>query len=41
MFAVLTAYHTIGGGALTEPYGDLVIFFCSADIRYRWHSGRC
>jgi hypothetical protein len=24
---VLTAYHTIGGGALTEPYGDLVIFF--------------
>jgi hypothetical protein len=27
VFAVLTAYHTIGGGALTEPYGDLVIFF--------------
>ena len=27
VFVVLTAYHTIGGGALTEPYGDLVIFF--------------
>lgn len=27
VFAVLTAYHTIGGGALVEPYGDLVIFF--------------
>lgn len=27
VFAVLTAYHTIGGGALNEPYGDLVIFF--------------
>ena len=27
VFAILTAYHTIGGGALTEPYGDLVIFF--------------
>ena len=27
VFAVLTAYHTIGGGALTQPYGDLVIFF--------------
>ncbi len=27
LFAVLTAYHTIGGGALVEPYGDLVIFF--------------
>lgn len=27
VFAVLTAYHTIGGGALTHPYGDLVIFF--------------
>ena len=27
VFAVLTAYHTIGGGALAEPYGDLVIFF--------------
>ncbi len=26
VFAVLGAYHTIGGGALTEPYGDLVIF---------------
>ncbi|HUJ95792.1 MAG TPA: Ni/Fe-hydrogenase, b-type cytochrome subunit [Terriglobales bacterium] len=27
LFAILTAYHTIGGGALVEPYGDLVIFF--------------
>jgi len=27
VFVVLTAYHTIGGGALAEPYGDLVIFF--------------
>jgi Ni/Fe-hydrogenase b-type cytochrome subunit len=27
VFGVLTAYHTIGGGALTQPYGDLVIFF--------------
>jgi Ni/Fe-hydrogenase b-type cytochrome subunit len=27
VFAVLTAYHTIGGGALIQPYGDLVIFF--------------
>jgi len=27
VFVVLTAYHTIGGGSLTEPYGDLVIFF--------------
>ena len=27
VFAILTAYHTIGGGALAEPYGDLVIFF--------------
>jgi Ni/Fe-hydrogenase b-type cytochrome subunit len=27
VFVVLTAYHTIGGGALTQPYGDLVIFF--------------
>ena len=27
VFAVLTAYHTIGGGALVQPYGDLVIFF--------------
>ncbi|MGP8244918.1 MAG: Ni/Fe-hydrogenase, b-type cytochrome subunit [Bryobacteraceae bacterium] len=27
VFAVLTAYHTIGGGSFTEPYGDLVIFF--------------
>ena len=27
VFAVLTAFHTIGGGALAEPYGDLVIFF--------------
>lgn len=27
VFAVLTAYHTIGGGAFTQPYGDLVIFF--------------
>jgi Ni/Fe-hydrogenase b-type cytochrome subunit len=27
VFAVLTAYHTIGGGALAQPYGDLVIFF--------------
>ena len=27
VFVVLTAYHTIGGGALTHPYGDLVIFF--------------
>jgi Ni/Fe-hydrogenase b-type cytochrome subunit len=26
VFAVLMAYHTIGGGALTQPYGDLVIF---------------
>ncbi len=26
VFIVLTAYHTIGGGALIEPYGDLVIF---------------
>jgi len=26
VFVVLTAYHTIGGGALTQPYGDLVIF---------------
>jgi len=24
---VLTAYHTIGGGSFTQPYGDLVIFF--------------
>ncbi len=27
VFVVLTAYHTIGGGALVEPYGDLVIVF--------------
>ena len=27
VFVVLTAYHTIGGGALAQPYGDLVIFF--------------
>ena len=27
VFVVLTAYHTIGGRALVEPYGDLVIFF--------------
>jgi Ni/Fe-hydrogenase b-type cytochrome subunit len=27
VFAVLTAYHTIGGGSFTQPYGDLVIFF--------------
>ena len=27
VFVILTAYHTIGGGALTYPYGDLVIFF--------------
>ncbi len=27
VFAVLTAYHTIGGGAINYPYGDLVIFF--------------
>ena len=27
VFAVLFAYHTVGGGALAEPYGDLVIFF--------------
>jgi Ni/Fe-hydrogenase b-type cytochrome subunit len=27
VFAVLMAYHTIGGGALAQPYGDLVIFF--------------
>jgi hypothetical protein len=27
VFVVLTAYHTIGGGALVQPYGDLVIFF--------------
>lgn len=27
VFVVLTAYHTIGGGALNYPYGDLVIFF--------------
>ena len=27
VFVVLTAYHTIGGGAVAEPYGDLVIFF--------------
>ena len=27
VFVVLTAYHTIGGGALRQPYGDLVIFF--------------
>jgi hypothetical protein len=33
VFAVLTAYHTIGGGALAQPYGDLVIFFRSADVR--------
>ena len=27
IFVVLTAYHTVGGGALSHPYGDLVIFF--------------
>jgi Ni/Fe-hydrogenase b-type cytochrome subunit len=27
VFAVLTAYHTIGGGSFAQPYGDLVIFF--------------
>ncbi len=27
VFAVLTAYHTVGGGAIAQPYGDLVIFF--------------
>ena len=27
VFAVLMAYHTIGGGALAQPYADLVIFF--------------
>jgi len=27
VFAILTAYHTVGGGALEQPYGDLVIFF--------------
>jgi Ni/Fe-hydrogenase b-type cytochrome subunit len=27
VFIVLTAYHTIGGGSLVQPYGDLVIFF--------------
>jgi Ni/Fe-hydrogenase b-type cytochrome subunit len=27
VFVVLTAYHIIGGGALVQPYGDLVIFF--------------
>jgi len=27
VFAVLMAYHTIGGGALAQPYGDLVVFF--------------
>lgn len=27
VFVVLLAYHTIGGGALAQPYGDLVIFF--------------
>ncbi len=27
VFVVLLAYHTIGGGALVQPYGDLVIFF--------------
>ena len=32
VFVVLTAYHTIGGGALVEPYGDLVIVFRPADI---------
>lgn len=26
VFVVLMAYHTIGGGALAQPYGDLVIF---------------
>jgi Ni/Fe-hydrogenase b-type cytochrome subunit len=26
VFAVLMAYHTIGGGAMAQPYGDLVIF---------------
>ena len=26
VFVVLMAYHTIGGGALDQPYGDLVIF---------------
>jgi len=27
VFAILTLYHTVGGGALVQPYGDLVIFF--------------
>jgi NapC/NirT cytochrome c family, N-terminal region len=27
VFAILMAYHTIGGGSLVQPYGDLVIFF--------------
>lgn len=27
IFVVLMAYHTIGGGALVQPYGDLVVFF--------------
>jgi Ni/Fe-hydrogenase b-type cytochrome subunit len=27
VFVILTAYHTIGGGAIEQPYGDLVIFF--------------
>jgi Ni/Fe-hydrogenase b-type cytochrome subunit len=27
VFVVLTAYHTVGGGSLVQPYGDLVIFF--------------
>ena len=27
VFVVLTAYHTVGGGSLAQPYGDLVIFF--------------
>jgi Ni/Fe-hydrogenase b-type cytochrome subunit len=27
VFAVLTLYHTVGGGWLSQPYGDLVIFF--------------
>jgi Ni/Fe-hydrogenase b-type cytochrome subunit len=26
VFVVLTAYHVIGGGALVQPYGDLVLF---------------
>ncbi len=26
VFVVLTAYHTIGGGSIAQPYGDLVIF---------------